>query len=233
MWAHVQDTPGAGAMTQAQSVTSLQAGAFASANTLGNYIIVWCGGSLSGVNITGVTDNAQTPNTYTQLFLSVNGNVKIAAYIAKITSLPASGNLNPKVTLSGSGSNVNICAAEFSGGSTTMDGSAVTVQNAGSTSFTGGPISTTQQNDLLVAGFTQDDNPVGTAAPSGFTAVGIGSGGASSEAGGGAYKIVTGTVSSQAATWTASSGSSANFATGVAALQPNTPGGLLLRGVGA
>jgi hypothetical protein len=219
-------------MTQAGAVTQLSAGAFGSANTLGNFIVVWISGSFSG-NITSVTDNARTPNTYTQLYLAANGAVKCAAYLAKITSLPASGNLNPQANFSSSTNAVDISASEFSGGSLNLDGSAITHTGTSASTYAGGPITTNQANDLLITGFTQDDNTQTITVPTGFTSAGVNPGSGTREPGGGAYQILLGGVSNQNVNWTSSGGSSQPYATGVVALQPAPAGGHMLRGIGA
>jgi hypothetical protein len=82
-WVNVQNNPSSGTLATA-AATSLSIGAFGSAVTVGNFVVVWAMGGAGGgtINPGQITcsDNAATPNTYTQLaFVNSNHANAIAA----------------------------------------------------------------------------------------------------------------------------------------------------------
>jgi hypothetical protein len=232
-WAHVKDSPGAGGVASASAAT-LNVGAFGSAVTLNNYVVAWAWGGNSSTPPTAgqvtCTDNGATPNTYTQIAfkgqaLGANPGTWAAAFVAKVTSNPASGNLNPKVSNSGSGPWIVGCAAEFSGGTTTTDGSSTNGStNNTSNAPTCGNMTTAVADDLLVAAFgmNQTSDLSTIADPTNYTLVGK-TVSETVEAGAGHYRIVTGTVTNNNPAWAltgASSAASDGWAACQAALQP-------------
>lgn len=225
-WAHVQDTPGSGNSSGGGSVSTINLPAFGSPNQIGNFIVVWAWGFRSGQtsgNVT-VTDNAQTPNTYTQLFFKMSPSVGwCCVFLARIALLPSSGNLAVSVSV-GPAQQAEACAAEFSGGTLKLDGSAVLSNGTSSTTPTSGSYSTAVSNDLII-GVLADDastNGLTVTTPSGFTAAGTFVNGGTSEVGQGCYQIASGTVSSTTAQWSVSGGGN-TYATGIVALQPAPP----------
>src|SRR5215469_5608772 len=176
-WSHVQDAPGGNAVGAGGS-TSQAAGAFASPAALGDFVVVGAWGNPgAGQASAGVTcsDNATTPNTYTQVKFAQQGtsHAWVALFAAKVTSNPSSGNLDVTVSATGANSGLQVCAAEFSGGSLTTDGSSSTT-NAGSASPAPGPMTTTTPGDLLLAAFTDNSsaNPETMTDPSGYSSTG-------------------------------------------------------------
>jgi hypothetical protein len=213
-WTHVQDNPGLNRLTSPTVLTNyFSAGAFPSAVTVGNYVVVGISGYDGNQYIEAgdvfCTDNGSTPNSYRQLlfYRAVNGDRTcwVAAFMAKISSNPASGHLTPLVHIvNGKVTLMSLGAAEFSGGSTATDGSQVAAEQdytagAASLSFT---VSTGVANDLLIGAFS--DNRSGSytwTLPSGFTPMGTQSDGADFVPGQLAYRIVSGTLSNQRLTW--------------------------------
>jgi hypothetical protein len=148
------------------------------------------------------TDNAATPNTYTNIFSVVKGNTNIgwsgiAVLAAQVQSLPASGTLTVTTTCPGisTGQAAQECLAmEFSGGSTTIDGSVGTYHIDTGVPLRSGTLTAGGSNDLILALFTdrQLSEPSGLSYPSGFTGVGLETDGYTWILGGVAYKIVSG-----------------------------------------
>lgn len=197
-WAHTQDTPGSNAVASNSSATSLGCGAFGSPNTIGNFIVVFVWGNMSSSawNATNVTcsDNATTPNTYNNLVSRSIGALPqgVGIYLAQINHLPSSGNLNPTVSLAQTGVIV-CCASEFSGGSSTTDGSNTNFLSASTgTSATPAAMTTTNAGDLLLWAFTNDTSSTSaTITPvsplTNYTSVGKEVNGSSVDVGNGLY----------------------------------------------
>jgi hypothetical protein len=224
----------------AASAASVAVGAFGSPVTLNDFVVVWCwGGNNTNPPTSGqvtCSDNGATPNTYTQIAFKgltsadTANHCFSAIFVAQITSNPSSGNINPTISVAGASQFVVGCAAEFSGGTTTTDGSS---NNGNSNSVnnapTAGNISTAVANDLLLATFGMDQpaNLTSITIPGSYTNVGK----TTSEtvmAGSGDYQIVSGTVTNNNPAWTLVG---ANTQTGSlwtavqAALQPAAGGG--------
>lgn len=235
LWAHVQDSPGANGVASA-TAASLNVGAFGSAVTLNDFVVVWSwgGGSTAPVaaNLT-CSDNGATPNTYNRLIfkdLTLGSlNPYAVIFAAKITSNPSSGNLNPKVSNAATGSFIVCCASEFSGGSLTADGtSSNSNTNNLSNAPTCGNMTTTVANDLLLAclGFEQGPDLTGMTDPTNYTSTGR-TLSETLEAGSGVWRIVSGTVTNNNPAWTltgASSNGTDGWAAAQAALQPAVSG---------
>jgi PKD repeat protein len=215
-WTHVQDDPGGGALNSPTATTNtFSLNPFPSPVTIGDYVLVGITGldnqiSVNAVDVT-CTDNATTPNSYTQLYFhrETTGDQDgwVCLFAAKVAHNPSSGNLYPTINIgNGKTSIVSWAASEFSGGSLTLDGSPQVQEYA----FIPPPynttvnlaLTTTQPNDLLIGIFA--DNRGGSytwTLPSGFTALGTQSDGNNFLAGQWAYRIVSGTLSNQQLSW--------------------------------
>jgi hypothetical protein len=236
-WTHVADSPGAGGVASASAAT-LNIGAFGSAVTIGDFVVVWCwGGNSTNPPTAGqvtCSDNGATPNTYTQIAFKGQGTVDTCAaiFVAQITSNPASGNINPKVSVAGAGQFIVGCAARFAGGTTTTDGSSSNSSlNSTNNAPTAGNMTTAVADGLLLAvfGLDQTSNLTSIADPTGYTLVGK----TTSEAvcaGAGHYKIASGTVTNNNPAWTvvgADTSATDGWAAAQAALQPAAAGDTL------
>jgi hypothetical protein len=242
-WAHVQDSPGSGGVGSASAAT-VNTGAFGSAVTLNDFVVVFCwGGNATNPPTAGqvtCSDNGATPNTYTQLafkgFTTAGGGSHMfsAIFVAKITSNPGSGNLNPKVSVAGASQFVVGCAAEFSGGTTTQDGSSTNANsNSVSNAPTCGTMTTAVANDLLLAtfGIDQPSDLTSITVPTNYANVGK-TVSETVEAGSGDYRIVSGTVTNNNPAWTlvgASSAAGDGWTAVQAALEPAAAGGAFFR----
>lgn len=219
-WSHVQDAPGSNGTANSGSASSLSTGAFGSQPATGSYVIVFVSGwSSSATPTVTCTDNAATPNTYTQLILKAgttsqySGYAFVALFVATINSLPVSGNLNPKVSLAPTGA-LTLSASNFSGGSTTTDGSSGNAGNA--TTPTAGSITTTNAGDLLLAVVSVNDGMSATP-PTNYTAAGTDT--ATNQPGQGCWRIPGTTVTGNDPQWSGNSDNS-QWAAAQAALQP-------------
>ena len=177
-WKHIQDNPGSDNVTFNSNATALSVGAFGSAVSLLNSVVVCVGGagsssgSISGLT---VTDNGSTPNTYTQAIIKTSSSTGawVAFYVSRITSNPSSGNLNPKVTVTNSQS-LGIVASEFSGAasksSVINDGNGAS-STSNSTSPAPGAVTPTVYEDLVLTAEVNINATI-SASPTGFTSVG-------------------------------------------------------------
>jgi hypothetical protein len=227
-WTHVQDTPGGNATANTASGTSLNLGAFGSAVTLNNFVVVWfhAEGGANTIATISVTDNGSTPNTYTQLValkVTDSGGFAVVGsiYLAKITHNPSAGNLNPQVNTSISASLLMGCAAEFSGGSSTTDGSST---NSSTTNWTPscGNMTTTNSGDLLLAEMSTGVS-TGTASwtdPTSYTSVGKQTNASSFDIMQGLYRIPGTTVTNNNPTWNSFSPTNQGGVAVQVALQP-------------
>lgn len=208
-WSFVQRSPGGSQgsdVTAVSGSTSMAIGAYGSQPSLNNFIVVWvwCADSAAS-NTLAATDNAATPNSYTKLVGPagiISGNVAIL--VAKVTSLPGSGNLN--VTVSNTNSTILVATtAEFAGGTTSTDGSNSATGASGTPAP--GSITTTVSNDLLLAVF-EDPSATNPVTPTGYTNAGA-ENNSGLRIGQGVYQIASGTGSfnptwnSYAAPWLA------------------------------
>ncbi len=206
-WAHVQDAPGSDG-TGGAAAGNVSTGPFVSPVTLNNIVAVFCWGDQSSLGTAGqitCSDNGSTPNTYTQLaFKSVSDanadDVFAAIFIATITHNPSSGNLNPKVTAA-NGLVVVACAAEFSGGSTTVDGSAVVASSGSTGAPAPGSLTPNFTTDLILAVMASGATGATTVTtPTNFTSCGKHSTGADTLAGEGIW-FIPGNANAQNPTW--------------------------------
>ena len=169
------DTPqGGGYTTYGTSTwggtgTSQALGVSANQVTIGNTVLVFvnCGNEGIGgpgqnvpFSVVSCTDNAATPNTYTQILAGPNATntAFVIVFAATITSLPTSGNLNPTVgwVLNDGGNTwgpswLVVSGAEFSGGSTTIDASSVAQSyETGGPAIQPGSMTSSGENDLIL-----------------------------------------------------------------------------------
>jgi len=182
-WTHIQDTPGGNAFTVSTgNVTSLSAAAFTGQPVIGNFIIVAVMGLSSGINqssldAVGCTDNAITPNRYSQLFYSNafdGANSRwTAVLIANVGSLPSAGNLVPRALLVNVSSNVAIAASEFGGGSTSPEAHVINATTATTTTPTPGAITTNATTDLVISAIRTDGSSTTITGQANFTSIAI------------------------------------------------------------
>lgn len=207
---HVQDTPGSNNVNATGSGTSQALTAFGSAVAIGDDVIVFAWGTSAATIVAGnisCTDNATTPNSYSQLVIQINagGGARPWCVIfgASITSNPGSGNLVPTISTGSVTSGINGCGSEFSGLTLNTDGSS-TNSNSGSTGPNPGNMTTTLAGDLLLAIFTDSSglNPETITGPGGYTSVGIQKNGSSFDCGNGIYEIPGAIVTNNNPTWT-------------------------------
>lgn len=156
------------------SATSVATGAFATAPTVGNYVIAWAWvGSKTGANWASTafscTDNFS--NSYSSIGFSASGNTLVALmYYAKVATTGSAFT----VTLTASNrTKLDVVAAEFSG----LVASSPTDNALGTTGTTGAPapgsMTLFNAGDLVIAVMASAAaaNPATVTTPSGFTAV--------------------------------------------------------------
>jgi hypothetical protein len=199
-WAFIQRAPGGtfgsdvGANSGGTGI-SQSSGAFGSPAAVGNHVVVWAFGGVTTLTTATCTDNAATPNTYTRVAFNNSNGKWGAVFVAPVLSNPASGNLNPTVTIGATdNSDSAVCAAEFSGGGTTTDQAAV-----GTGGTTGAPapgtMTTTNADCLVLACMANASgaNPTTVTTPAGFTNAGCENNGAGFDVGQGVYQVLSGT----------------------------------------
>ena len=229
-WSHVQDAPGSPAMTNTGGALTLTVTAFGSPNTIGNQIVAVVTGvdNASGVSTDfSCTDNAATPNTYTQVLFSCETTTSFSVaivWVATIASLPVSGNLAVKFTATVS-TQMFGCASEYSGGTKTVDGGSGVGYNTHTSSTssanpTPGSITTVTDGDLIISALSSNHTSnTAITQPSGFSLIGKQVAGATyNQEGAAAYLIQTSHGTTNQA-WTCSA---ARYACGQVALQAAT-----------
>jgi hypothetical protein len=204
--------------------------------TVGNLVIVWAinftesAPDIDPVADWSMTDNATTPNSYT-LLCSITGIASqasaLAVYGSIIKYLPSAGNLNPTISSTGitGGDAFSVAAAEFSGGTLSLDGlSTHSIPQPASGSSTPGTITTTVNNDLIIEICEYDNRTDNNFQPlAGYTSVAFNSDGATYIMGGASFLIANGIYSANP-TWntnTADGTQIAQFALMPAPAPPN------------